>query len=51
MLVFTVTPSKIIKGLYEPTHESTEGFVLIYLKSNILQHVCVGGGKGQSPVS
>ena len=46
MLVFTVTPSKIIKGLYEPTHESTEGFVLICLKSNILQHVCVGGREG-----
>ena len=46
MLVFTVTPPKIIKGLYEPTHESTEGFVLICLKSNILQHVCFGAREG-----
>ena len=51
MLVFTVTPSKIIKGLYEPTRESTEGFVLICLKSNILQHVCVGGGGREGAVS
>ena len=33
-----------IKGLYEPTLESIEGFVLICSKSNILQDVCVGGG-------
>ena len=35
-----------IKGLYEPTLESIEGFVLICSKSNILQDVCVGGGGG-----
>ena len=35
-----------IKGLYEPTRESIEGFVLTWLKSNILQDVCVGGGGG-----
>lgn len=29
-----------IKGLYEPTCESIEGFVLFCLKSNILQDVC-----------
>ena len=34
-----------IKGLYEPTRESIiKGFVLICLKSNILQDVCVEGG-------
>lgn len=29
-----------INGLYEPTCESIEGFVLFCLKSNILQDVC-----------
>ena len=36
--------SSKIKGLYEPTRESNEGLVLICLKCNILQDVCVGGG-------
>ena len=44
-----------IKGLYKPTRESIEGFVLICLKSNMLWDVCVeGGGEGgggRSPVS
>ena len=39
-----------VKGVYEPTRESIKGFVLICLKSNILQDVCgkrVGGrGRG-----
>ena len=34
------------------TRESIEVFVLICLKSNILEHVCVGGrGEGHSLVS
>ena len=37
-----------IKGLYEPTLESIEGFVLICSKSNILQDVCVGGVGGRA---
>ena len=32
-----------VKGLYEPARESIEGFVLICLKSNSLQDVCVRG--------
>ena len=35
-----------IKGPYEPIRESIEGFGLICLKSNILQDVFVGRGKG-----
>ena len=38
-----------VKGLYEPARESVEGFVLICLKSDSLQDVCVtgrGGGGG-----
>ena len=41
-----------IKGLYEPTLESIEGFVLICSKTNILQDMFVlGWGGGRSPVS
>ena len=42
--------SSKIKGLYEPTRESNEGLVLICLKCNILQDVCVGGGGGLQSV-
>ena len=35
-----------IKGLYKPTRESIEGFVLISLKSNTSRDVCVEGGGG-----
>ena len=45
--------NKKIKGLYEPTRELIEGFVLICLRSNIYKIFVLGGGggKGQSPVS
>ena len=35
-----------VKGLYEPARESVEGFVLICLKSDSLQDVCVTGRGG-----
>ena len=37
-----------IKQLYKPTREPIEGFVLICLKSNMLQDVYVEGGSLQS---
>ena len=43
-ILATICHQGKIKGLYEPTRESIKGFVLICLKSNILQDVCVEGG-------
>ena len=38
--------NKKIKGLYEPTRELIEGFVLICLRSNIYKIFVLGGGGG-----
>ena len=39
--------NKKIKGLYEPTRESIEGFVLSCLRSNIYKMFVLGGGGGR----